>query len=129
MSEICVGTMGGGPGTRYAALYFESGEAEVRERTAQGTDIVATVPLGAIVQPTDRDFDPSLARFDRQNLRLMEIVAIPRMLAAMRMARDRLRLRECRNPAKGADHTRWRQDGEMLREIEDALEHAETVPE
>ena len=129
MSEICVGAMGGGPGTRYAALDFESGEAEVRERTVAGTDIVATVPLGQVEQPRDTDYDPSLARDDRQNHRLMEIVAVPRMLGALRMVRERLWMREPRTPDRGADHTRWRQDCEMLREIEDALEHAETVPE
>ena len=129
MSEICIGSMGGGPGTRYAALDFESGEAEVRDRTDEGTDIVAIVPLGKVEEPEDPDYDQYLAPDDRQNVRLVEIVALPRLLEALRMVRDRLQLRDDRKPELGEDYERWRSDSEMLREAEEALKWAEKVPE
>ena len=122
----CIGSMGDG---WFAELDFDHNEATVLERGKGGRRIgpIATVPIGAYEPETD-EYDPKLCN-DEQNRRLMNIVAVPRTMAALRYAQSILKKREDREPPDGQPYTDWREDMQVLREVEQALEWASTVPE
>lgn len=129
MSKICIGHMGGDGW--YATLDFDMGEAVVVQRGKGGTTIgpIATVPLGTVIDPADDDHDPTLDPDDETNKDLMAIVCVPDMRKAIRYAVERLKLREDESAETHEAHKRWVEDMEILRELSDALENAETVPQ
>ena len=121
MSEsiMCIGPMIHG---WYAELRFDDSEATVRDRDRKGEPVVATVPLGCCLAET-KDEDACLVPGDEQNKNLMAILAVPRMLAALRFCEKKLGPRENRADADILDPDDWRDDSEMLREVQEALEY------
>jgi hypothetical protein len=123
-------------GEWYAELDFKNGIAEVYPVDLGGMEkyktCVATVNLGVVVNNGKGEFE-TLDPLDKANQNLVALVAVPRMVATLRYAYNRLKAREEETSndlaAPGDRIRRWRNDMEILREIGDTLEQAETVPQ
>jgi len=122
----CIGHMGRG---RYAELNFDDAEAVIKDQLESGDEtVVATVPFGSYEEETE-EYDAKLDPDHPQNKRLWEIVCAPDLVRALRFVEKKLAPREDREDSGGEDHVRWREDSEMLREVQEVLERLDKLPE
>jgi len=126
MSESiqCIGGMCGNDW--YAELHFGDAQAHVFARDEKGSSYgpIAIVYMGAHVEETD-DEDADLCADDKQNQNIQQIVAVPRLMRTLRFCQKYLTPRDDQDaPDTDQGLQNWREDHEMLREIDDVLEWA-----
>jgi hypothetical protein len=110
---------------RFAELHFENDVAEIYDHAQAGTyGPLATVPIKSTIQ--DEYGETALDPECEQSKNLMMFLHADRMLRTLEYLQKKL---AARTTEERMDEPTWPEDDAMLREVEEAIELATTVPQ